>query len=113
LESKEKLTCLAQNSISNKNKLIKENVIKIIVSGAPWGAGQIFTIGASRMGNLLNPKWCFSDTPFNFSIAQDLMSGDLNQDNFVVTINFLQAPATPAFYAWGNGLYHFICESLN
>jgi len=113
LQSKEKLTCLTQNSISNKIINSEQNIlIKRLCdfSATPWGAAQIFVIGASRMGNLLKPNWCFSDTPFNFSIAQDQMSLDVDPEKYVVTINFLP---TPAFYPFWNGVYHVLCESLN
>jgi len=111
LETKQKLTCIIENSISNI-KFVITYLFKLqtFFQAAPWVPEQIFAIGASRMGNLLKPKWCFSQTPFDKSIALDNFSSDLDPERFLMTVSFV---SNPEFRPYWNTVFHVLCETLN
>jgi hypothetical protein len=77
----------------------------------PWGADQIYTIAASRMGNLQNPRWCFSETPFNPTLADSsALTSTTDPTRFVILQGF---NAAQQYLAYFNAVQHVACETLD
>ena len=68
-------------------------------------------VGASRMGNLMNPRWCFSDAPFDMTLAahNELHAND-SSSWFVVTMRIKTGEVEMVPY--GNSFRYVACESL-
>jgi len=68
-------------------------------------------VGASRMGNLMNPRWCFSDAPFDITLAalHDLYAND-SSSLFVIAMRIKtgEVEMTP----YGNSFPYVACESI-
>jgi hypothetical protein len=68
-------------------------------------------VAATRLGNVPNPKWCFSDTPFYPPVGENYVIGDTNPMNFIITHSFdqphqvIQTRPSPMEYV--------ACESIN
>jgi hypothetical protein len=48
-------------------------------------------IAATRLGNLPNPKWCFSDSPFYPTVAADYVIGNTDPMSFLIMHTFESA----------------------
>ena len=68
-------------------------------------------VAASRMGNPMNPRWCYSDVPFDMNLADvnELNTTD-STSKFVVTMRFVTGLTmiVPHSNIWDN----IACESL-
>ncbi|XP_059468637.1 uncharacterized protein LOC132192615 isoform X2 [Neocloeon triangulifer] len=88
VDNRRKYTCMIDNKITDK-----------------LGVDQRFAVGASRMGNLQKPVWCYSNAPFDFNLGANNMSNDTSQ--FVVYFSFANANLS----AGVNSIKNFICET--
>jgi len=73
--------------------------------------GTIFMVAASRMGNMVTPKWCFSDVPFDVNVAT---RNDLNTSLILPTWYVIMMSVTNDSKITGqaDNFARFACESL-
>jgi hypothetical protein len=75
------------------------------------GSGIYFMVAATRLGNLPNPKWCFSDTPFYPAQGVDNVIGNTNPMSFLITQKF--DPAQSVIASSTSPYLYVACESIN
>jgi hypothetical protein len=68
-----------------------------------------FMVAASRMGNLQNPGWCFSDTPFYPLPGVD----DNTKSTDASLITMMMEYLTPKFHANANQIGFIACETIS
>jgi hypothetical protein len=67
-------------------------------------------VAASRMGNMMKPRWCFSDAPFDMNLAASngLKDSD-STSKFVIALRFV--PDFTKIYSVYNIMDTVACES--
>jgi len=74
--------------------------------------GTIFMVAASRMGNMVTPKWCFSDVPFDMTLAdENRLNASDSTSWFVVTMR-IKTNSTTMIVPYINKWDNVACESL-
>jgi hypothetical protein len=68
-------------------------------------------IAATRLGNVPNPKWCFSDTPFRPTVGADYVIGNTDPMHFLITHTF--DPAHKGIGASASPVAFVACENIN
>jgi hypothetical protein len=85
--------------------------LKLCIFLDATGLGGIFMVAASRMGNMMKPRWCFSDVPFDMNLtAVNDMSANDSTSKFVVTMRFVTD--FTLIYPSYNYMDAISCESL-
>jgi hypothetical protein len=68
-------------------------------------------VAASRMGNMVTPRWCFSDVPFDMTLAAvNILSPSDSTSWFVVAMRIQTGNTKIAPFS--NKLQTVACESL-
>ncbi|XP_065334951.1 uncharacterized protein LOC135936163 [Cloeon dipterum] len=91
IDTKEKYDCMVQNRITTFLNL---------------PPGTTFAVGATRLGKLDRPSWCYSDTEFDFNLAEDFVSNDTLETNYGIAISF-EPPLIMKAYETS---LHVVCE---
>jgi hypothetical protein len=68
-------------------------------------------VAATRLGNLPNPKWCFSDTPFNPTVGANYVIGNTDPMSFLITHSF--DPAHQGIGSSTSPMEYVACESIH
>jgi predicted patatin/cPLA2 family phospholipase len=67
-------------------------------------------VAASRMGNMMNPKWCFSEVPFDMAMAENRLNASDSISKFVITMRIKTGETVIERYT--NNMDNLACESL-
>ena len=69
-------------------------------------------VAASRMGNKMNPRWCFSDVPFDMNLVDiNHMANTDGSVQFMITMRIKPGEATE-YIPHSNRWENVACESF-
>jgi hypothetical protein len=111
LDTPAKVQCMVQSNIQGKlgAQLYTFNLSIDFATVGAFHAGQLYMVAATRMGNVANPTWCFSDVPFFPVAASDSVTPNTNPADSGIVINY----SGPVISAYSSFMYQIACESIN
>ncbi|CAB3384116.1 Hypothetical predicted protein [Cloeon dipterum] len=74
-----------------------------------FGAGTMFAVGATRLGKLDRPAWCFSEAEFKLAVEVDKLSNDTLETNYAIALSFTPPYTMQAVETINAG----ICEPID
>jgi hypothetical protein len=111
LDTPAKVQCMVQNNVHSKksmHRFFQSRNLNFAVGGA-FQPGQLYMVAATRMGNISNPRWCFSDVPFFPTPTSDSVTSNTNPAELGIIISY----SGPLIAAYSSFMYQIACESIN